>query len=200
MLRMLTLSSLLFPNIVFGPGGFRMLRRSRLASFFGGNVFNRGGSCGPGGCSPGGGSMNFGNMGGFGNVGGGKGSANPFAGGANPFGGGAGGGAGGGGGGGGSMMDRMLEWCSISHAQDIARRMGLDLKNIRFNYAPDGSVTVEVEATNATPAQIEALGEAVMQECPVAKLRNSGMLGGAPRGNLGGGSGGAAPKMKWIGK
>ena len=97
-------------------------------------------------------------------------------------GGGAGGGGfpgmGGGGGGGGGMFDKMLEWCSEAHARDIARREGIDLRDIKFEFGKNGEVSVKVDAPNATPQQIEALGEQVQQECPVARFRKSMQGGG----------------------
>ena len=82
-----------------------------------------------------------------------------------------------GGGGGGSMFDKMLEWCSEAHARDIARREGIDLRDIKFEFGKNGEVNVKVDAPNATSKQIEALGEQVQQECPVARFRKS-MQGG----------------------
>jgi hypothetical protein len=71
----------------------------------------------------------------------------------------------------------MLEWCSQAHAHEIARRMNVDLQNIQFQTAKDGSCVVFVDAPKATPAQIEALGEAVQEECPVARFRKTRLAG-----------------------
>lgn len=73
----------------------------------------------------------------------------------------------------GSMFDKMLEWCSTSHAHDIAKRQGIDLRDIKFETKPDGSIQVLVDAPTATPKQIEQLGAQVMEECPVARFRKS---------------------------
>jgi hypothetical protein len=100
--------------------------------------------------------------GGGGGFGGGGGNNGPF----------------GGGGGPGGMFDKMLEWCSQSHAQDIARRMGINLQNIQFETQKDGSVKVSVEAPGATPQQIEELGRAVQEECPIARYRKTSMKEG----------------------
>ncbi|KPI86987.1 hypothetical protein ABL78_3940 [Leptomonas seymouri] len=94
----------------------------------------------------------------------------------------SGGGGGGNSGGGGSsffsgplggFVDKALEWCSESHARDIAREMGVDLRNIRFEKTPEGGVNVMVDAPNATPLQIEQLGKRVQEECPVARFRKT---------------------------
>lgn len=73
----------------------------------------------------------------------------------------------------GSIFDKALEWCSISHAQSIARRRNMDIRDIKFETLPDGKLRVMVDAPHATPQQIESLGEEVMQECPLAKFRKS---------------------------
>lgn len=95
---------------------------------------------------------------------------NPFSNGgtfgSGPFGGGGGGGPGG-------FIDQMLEWCSRSHAHDIAQRMGIGLKDVKFHYMPDGSVRVQVEAPGATEEEIKQLGDKVQEECPVARFRKT---------------------------
>ncbi|CAJ16587.1 uncharacterized protein TEOVI_000588200 [Trypanosoma equiperdum] len=73
----------------------------------------------------------------------------------------------------GGLFDRALEWCSESHARDIARREGIDVRDIRFEKTPEGGVKVMVDAPNATIKQIEQLGEKVMDECPVARFRKT---------------------------
>ena len=124
-------------------------------------LFNRGGGGGSGGPFGGGGG---GSGGPFGGGGGGSGG---------PFGGGGPGGAGGGGGLG-DMFNKLLEHCSQKHANDIARRMGITLKSpVQFQYGANGQVTVLVDAPTASAGQIKALGEAVQQECPVARFRRS---------------------------
>lgn len=73
----------------------------------------------------------------------------------------------------GSFYDKALEWCSVSHAQQIAQRMGIDMRDVKFESLPDGQVRVIVDAPHATPRQVEELGQAVMQECPLARFRQS---------------------------
>ncbi|KAK7202229.1 hypothetical protein NESM_000293600 [Novymonas esmeraldas] len=73
----------------------------------------------------------------------------------------------------GGFLDKALEWCSESHARDIAREMGVDLRDIRFDKTPTGGVNVMVDAPNATPLQIEQLGKRVQEECPVARFRKT---------------------------
>lgn len=86
-----------------------------------------------------------------------------------------------------SFMNKALEWCSTSHAHDIARQEGIDMKDIRFEYLKDGSVRVFIEAPNATQQQIERLGERVEAECPVARFRKAKVEGK-----------GDGAKMKWL--
>lgn len=71
----------------------------------------------------------------------------------------------------GSMFDKALEWCSVSHAHHIAKRKGIDLRDIKFESLPEGKVKVVVDAPHATPLQIQQLGQEVMEECPMAKFR-----------------------------
>ncbi|RNF03733.1 peroxiredoxin-like protein [Trypanosoma conorhini] len=97
---------------------------------------------------------------GSGSFGGGKGSEGGKGGG--PFGGPFGG-----------LFDKALEWCSEAHARDIARRQGIDIRDIRFEQTPQGGINVFVDAPNATPKQIEQLGQQVMVECPVARFRKT---------------------------
>lgn len=73
----------------------------------------------------------------------------------------------------GGLLDKALEWCSVSHAHDIARQQGIDLRDIRFEKAPNGGVNVMVDAPNATPLQVEQLGKRVQEECPVARFRKT---------------------------
>lgn len=73
----------------------------------------------------------------------------------------------------GSLYDKALEWCSVAHAQQIAKRMGIDMRDITFESLPDGQLRVMVDAPHATPLQIEQLGEAVTQECPLARFRKA---------------------------
>ncbi|KAG5505595.1 hypothetical protein JIQ42_08361 [Leishmania sp. Namibia] len=73
----------------------------------------------------------------------------------------------------GGLLDKALEWCSESHARDIAREMGVDLRDIRFEKTPEGRMTVIVDAPTATPLQIEQLGKRVEEECPVARFRKT---------------------------
>lgn len=73
----------------------------------------------------------------------------------------------------GGIIDKALEWCSVSHARDIAREQGIDLRDIRFEKTKEGGVNVMVDAPNATPLQIEQLGKRVQEECPVARFRKS---------------------------
>lgn len=124
--------------------------------------FSGGSSTGSSSSGAGGGGQGFnffggqGGSGGFGNMGGGGGA------GGSPFGGPLGG-----------FMDKALEWCSESHARDIAREMGVDLRNIKFEKTPAGGMNVVVDAPNATPLQIEQLGKRVQEECPVARFRKT---------------------------
>lgn len=134
-----------------------MMQRSVSRRFLGGftSGFSKGFSGGSGASQ---GSSNFGGMGGkggFGNMGGGGPGGSPFGG---PLGG---------------FMDKALEWCSESHARDIAREMGVDLRNIKFEKTPEGGMNVMVDAPNATPLQIEQLGKRVQEECPVARFRST---------------------------
>ncbi|ORC85847.1 uncharacterized protein TM35_000321620 [Trypanosoma theileri] len=71
------------------------------------------------------------------------------------------------------LFDKALEWCSEAHARDIARRQGIDIRDIRFEKTAEGGINVVVDAPNATPKQIEQLGEQVMEECPVARFRKT---------------------------
>ncbi|ESL08231.1 hypothetical protein TRSC58_04070 [Trypanosoma rangeli SC58] len=89
------------------------------------------------------------------------------------FGGGRGSEGGNGGGPFGGLFDKALEWCSEAHARDIARRQGIDIREIRFEHTPQGGINVFVDAPNATPKQIEQLGQQVMVECPVARFRKT---------------------------
>lgn len=73
----------------------------------------------------------------------------------------------------GGFLDKALEWCSESHARDIAREMGVDLRDIRFDKTPEGGINVMVDAPKATPLQIEQLGKRVQEECPVARFRKT---------------------------
>ncbi|CAJ1018863.1 hypothetical protein, conserved [Leishmania lindenbergi] len=73
----------------------------------------------------------------------------------------------------GGFLDRALEWCSESHARDIASEMGVDLREIRFEKTPEGGMNVMVDAPKATPLQIEQLGKRVQEECPVARFRKT---------------------------
>ena len=126
---------------------------------------NSGGGAGAGGfpgAGFGGGSFGGGFPGGF-----------NFGGGFGPQGGGGGFGGGGGGGGPNNFLDQMLEWCSMNHARDIARRQGIDLRDIKFHHLPDGGVKVQVEAPNATEEQVKQLGERVAEECPIARFRKA---------------------------
>lgn len=86
-----------------------------------------------------------------------------------------------------SLMDKALEWCSTSHAYDIARQEGIDMKDIKFEHMKDGSVRVLIDAPHATQLQIERLGERVEQECPVARMRAAPVKGKTD-----------GPKMKWL--
>ncbi|CAD2219232.1 hypothetical protein AGDE_05573 [Angomonas deanei] len=70
-------------------------------------------------------------------------------------------------------MDKALEMCSTSHAYDIARQEGIDVRDIKFTTTPEGAVQVMVDAPNATPLQIEQLGNRVQEECPVARMRKT---------------------------
>ncbi|KAG5509852.1 hypothetical protein JKF63_07497 [Porcisia hertigi] len=73
----------------------------------------------------------------------------------------------------GGFLDKALEWCSESHARDIANEMGVDLRDIRFEKTPEGGMNVMVDAPSATPLQIEQLGKRVQEECPVARFRKT---------------------------
>lgn len=116
----------------------------------------------------------------FGNRSGGGGSGgSPGGSGGAGFGGFPGFGGSGSGGWGGGMFDQMLEWCSKHHAMDIARRQGIDVKDIHFKFDGKGGVTVQVDAPNASQQQIKQLGEAVQQECPVAKYRKASIKSNA---------------------
>ena len=111
-----------------------------------------------------GGAGSFGSFGNFGNFGGGgQGKGFPFGG---------GGGGGGGGGFGTSLLNKMLEMCSVSHARQTAQRMGMDLRDIKFTFNGQ-KVDVAIDAPNASQEQIEALGRTVQQECPVARFYGS---------------------------
>lgn len=141
-----------------------MMQRSASRRFLGGFTggFSKGFSGGSGGSSGSGQGFNLfggkGGNGGFDNMGGG---GTP-GGGGSPFGGPLGG-----------FMDKALEWCSESHARDIAREMGVDLRNIKFEKTSEGGMNVMVDAPNATPLQIEQLGKRVQEECPVARFRKT---------------------------
>lgn len=161
-----------------------MLRRTVTRRVFGNftSGFSKGFSGGSGG--GGAGQSAAGSGGGGGPLGGfsfGGGGGKPGSGGGFPgFGGGGGSGGGGGfpgfgggGGGLGGMIDKALEWCSVSHARDIAREQGIDLRDIRFEKTKDGGVNVMVDAPAATPLQIEQLGKRVQEECPVARFRKT---------------------------
>ncbi|RNF02337.1 peroxiredoxin-like protein [Trypanosoma rangeli] len=89
------------------------------------------------------------------------------------FGGGRGPEGGNGGGPFGGLFDKALEWCSEAHARDIARRQGINIREVRFEHTPQGGINVFVDAPNATPKQIEQLGQQVMVECPVARFRKT---------------------------
>ena len=67
------------------------------------------------------------------------------------------------------MLNKMLEWCSVSHAQSIAKEMNINMKNIKFD-VHGHKVTVTIDAPEATPLQIEALGRRVEEECPMARF------------------------------
>lgn len=86
----------------------------------------------------------------------------------------------------GGLLNKMLEWCSTSHAYDIARQDGIDMKGIRFESTKDGGVHVHIDAPGATAAQIEALGKRVEKECPVAAMRGSSVKGAPEK------------AMKWL--
>jgi hypothetical protein len=73
----------------------------------------------------------------------------------------------------GSFYDKALEWCSVSHAQQIAQRMNIDMRDIKFETLAEGQLRVTVDAPHATASQVEELGQAVMQECPLARFRES---------------------------
>ncbi|CCW65766.1 unnamed protein product [Phytomonas sp. EM1] len=73
----------------------------------------------------------------------------------------------------GGLIDKALEWCSRSHALDIARQEGIDIRDICFKKTSDGGVNVMVDAPNASQLQIEALGRRVQEECPVARFRKT---------------------------
>lgn len=73
----------------------------------------------------------------------------------------------------GFIYDKALEWCSVSHAQTIAQRMNIDMRDIKFESQPGGQLQVTVDAPHATSQQVEELGRAVMQECPLARFRQS---------------------------
>ncbi|CCW70283.1 unnamed protein product [Phytomonas sp. Hart1] len=73
----------------------------------------------------------------------------------------------------GDFIDKALEWCSRSHALDIARRNGIDLHDIRFEKTSEGGVRVMVDAPNASQLQIEELGRRVQEECPIARFRKT---------------------------
>lgn len=73
----------------------------------------------------------------------------------------------------GSMLRKALEMCSTSHAWDIARQEGIDMRDIKFNFKEDGGVEVLVDAPHATPLQIEQLGKRVEKECPMGMMRKA---------------------------
>jgi hypothetical protein len=132
-----------------------MMQRNLSRLFLGGfgSGFSKGFSGETSGNSGGGQGFSFfgGKGGSFGNMGGGS-----------PFGGPLGG-----------LMDKALEWCSESHARNIASEMGVDLRSIKFEKTPEGGMNVMVDAPNATPLQIEHLGKRVQEECPVARFRKT---------------------------
>ena len=70
---------------------------------------------------------------------------------------------------GGDMLNKMLEWCSVSHAHKIADNMGIKMNDIKFD-VQGRKVTVTIDAPEATPLQIEALGKKVEEECPMARF------------------------------
>lgn len=86
-----------------------------------------------------------------------------------------------------SFLNKALEWCSTSHAYDIARQEGIDVKDIKFEHLKDGNIQVFIDAPNASQQQIERLGERVEVECPVARMRKMKVVG---KNNT--------PKMKWL--
>lgn len=55
----------------------------------------------------------------------------------------------------GSMFDKMLEWCSTSHAHDIAKRQGIDLRDIKFETKPDGSIQVPQQRRQSKLSSLE---------------------------------------------
>lgn len=159
-----------FPFSSFSSSAFvvsTMIRLSTSRRFLGGftSGFSKGFNGGRSGASTPGfsGGFNFGNMGGAGGSSGSGGVPNM----GNFFGGGNGGNPLSG------FIDQALEWCSTSHAYDIAQRQGIDVRNIKFEKTPEGGVNVVVDAPNATPLQIEQLGKQVQEECPVARFRKT---------------------------
>lgn len=70
----------------------------------------------------------------------------------------------------GQLFDNALIWCSTSHAHHIAKQEGIDLRDIKFEHISNGGINVIVDAPNATPLQIELLGQRVQEECPVARF------------------------------
>eukprot|EP00756_Hemistasia_phaeocysticola_P055052 Hpha_TRINITY_DN3096_c0_g1::TRINITY_DN3096_c0_g1_i2::g.138725::m.138725 len=94
------------------------------------------------------------------------------------------------------LVQQMLAHCEAAHARDVASRMGIDLRDLRFEFEPtqgsQGSVGGDGEGkkglpfsafgemepmrvrvhviSNASQATIEELGRRVSQECPVARL------------------------------
>ena len=68
-----------------------------------------------------------------------------------------------------AIFNKMLEMCSTSHAHQIASRMNVKVEDIRFD-VKGSEVHVQVQAPAATTKQIETLGKAVEQECPMARF------------------------------
>ena len=70
---------------------------------------------------------------------------------------------------GGDILNKMLEMCSVSHAHSIAKRMNIEMKNIKFD-VQGKNVSVTIDAPNATSLQIQELGRMVEEECPMARF------------------------------
>eukprot|EP00906_Rhabdomonas_costata_P006297 RCo009233 len=80
------------------------------------------------------------------------------------------------------MMLSMLEHCQKAHAMDLARRMGVPVKAIRFERGRAGEsagilreppvLRVLVDAPQASPEQVRLLSDAVSRECPMAAVNS----------------------------
>mmetsp|Transcript_1358 Transcript_1358/g.1824 ORF Transcript_1358/g.1824 Transcript_1358/m.1824 type:complete len:154 (-) Transcript_1358:64-525(-) len=71
----------------------------------------------------------------------------------------------------GGIMDWMLEHCQQSHASDIARRLNIQVNNIKFEKHNNKTVAY-IDAPNATHDQVKQLESMVKNECPMARINS----------------------------